>query len=339
MTTIARTAPWFEDLGVGLEFDAPALTLTAGHAALYQALCGDRLALPLDHARARAVTGCDAPLAHPLLAINVAIGQTTWASQRVKGNLGYRGLHLVRTVHLGDTLYTRTRVIAARQNRRQGGRAATGVVALESDTVNQRDERVLHYWRFPMIPCGDPEVETGRDDALDDIGAPVEPSALRAALPVWNLAALRPTLAPVAALAVGQRLCAEARDTVTGAPELVRLTLNLAMAHTDATMSHTGSRLVYGGHTVAIAFAQVTRLLPQLVTLLAWDACDHTAPVHEGDRVRTEVEVLAVEPLPAGSLVRLHAECFAARATDVAAPAPADTLVLRWTFWVWSAVA
>jgi 2-methylfumaryl-CoA hydratase len=339
VTALEPSAPWFEDLPVGLEYDAPAMTLTAGHAAYYQALTGDRLALPLDHVTARAVTGCDSPLANPLLAVNVAIGQTTWASQRVKANLGYRGLHLVRPVHLGDTLYTRTRVVGARLNRRQAGRAATGVVALESYTVNQRNERVMHCWRFPMIPCRDPQAITGRDDSLDGIGAAVEPAALRAALPAWNLGALRPSLVRAAALTAGQRICAEARDTVTSAPELVRLTLNLAMAHTDAAVSHTNARLVYGGHTVAMAFAQVTRLLPQLVTVLAWDSCDHTAPVHEGDRLRTEVEVLAVEPLPTGALVRLRAECFATRAADVAAPPATEAQVLRWTFWVWSAAA
>lgn len=156
---IVVSAPWFEDFHVGLQFDAPAVTLTEGHAALYQALFGDRLRLPLDrHASAR-ITGTDAPLAHPLLAINVAIGQSTWASQRVKANLFYRGLRLQRPVYLGDSLYTRTRVVALRQNRPQEGRAATGIVALEMTTTNQRGETVLHFWRCPMIPVATPPPE------------------------------------------------------------------------------------------------------------------------------------------------------------------------------------
>ena len=116
---ILLSGPWFEDFHVGLQFDAPAITLTEGHASLHQALFGDRLRLPLDrHASAR-ITGVEAALAHPLLAINVAIGQSTWASQRVKANLFYRGLLLQRPVFIGDTLYTRTRVVALRQNRTQ----------------------------------------------------------------------------------------------------------------------------------------------------------------------------------------------------------------------------
>jgi hypothetical protein len=40
--------PWFEDLHVGQVFaDAPGLTLTDGHAALHQAIVGDRMTLTL----------------------------------------------------------------------------------------------------------------------------------------------------------------------------------------------------------------------------------------------------------------------------------------------------
>ena len=50
--------PWFEDLEVGTVFDAaPALTLTEGHAALHQAIAGDRLRLALDRTLGEAVAG------------------------------------------------------------------------------------------------------------------------------------------------------------------------------------------------------------------------------------------------------------------------------------------
>ena len=84
--------PYFEDLTHGQVFvDAPGLTLTPGYAALHQALSGDRLRLPLDHELSAAVTGRVEPLVHPTLVCHVAIGQTTAPSQRVRGNLFYRG--------------------------------------------------------------------------------------------------------------------------------------------------------------------------------------------------------------------------------------------------------
>ncbi len=49
-------------------------------------------------------------------------------------------------------------------------------------------------------------------------------------------------------------------------------------------------RLVYGGHTIGLALAQATRLLPNLVTVLGWQSCDHTGPVHEGDTLYSELQ-------------------------------------------------
>ena len=44
--TVAVSGPYFEDFERGQVFDdAPALTLTTGHAAVHQALTGDRLRL------------------------------------------------------------------------------------------------------------------------------------------------------------------------------------------------------------------------------------------------------------------------------------------------------
>ena len=96
----------------------PALTLTWGHAAIHQAIAGDRMLLPLDAPLSREVTGSDDALVHPNLVCDVAIGQSTVPTQRVLGNLFYRGLVLLRPGLRGDTLRTRTEVVALKQNRR-----------------------------------------------------------------------------------------------------------------------------------------------------------------------------------------------------------------------------
>jgi len=337
MTDIDISGPWFEDFHHGLEFDAPAVTLTEGLAALHQATFGDRLRLPLDHHASRRITGREAPLAHPLLPINVAIGQSTWASQRVKANLFYRGLSLLRPVHLGDTLYTRTRVVGLRQNKLQAGRAATGIVALEMTTTNQDGERVLHFWRCPMTPCRDPQARTPHADDLDAIGAALTVDAVRAVVPrAWTLTETSGWSGRKAAqLAAGDRFKIEPRDTITLAPELVRSSLNMAMAHTDARLSYLGERLVYGGHTIFMGFAQITRALPNILSVLAWESCDHTAPVVENDRIRTECTVTHVVPLTeaqgGGALLRIEALCHAARGAP-----ETESAVLDWKFWAWS---
>jgi acyl dehydratase len=308
---------YFEDLEVGQVFDsAPAVTLTDGHAAFHAAQFGDRLRLPLDASLCEYVTGSPG-LAHPNLVCNIAIGQTTEPTQRVKGNLFYRGLVLQTPVFIGDTLTTTTEVVALRQNRSKPDRAATGMAVLQVHVENQRHETVMLFWRCPMLPCRDPGAETGAQDSFDAIPEAIGWEQLETAIPLdWRLEDFRQTLPGVhfADVSVGSHYVVEARDTVTCAPELARLTLNLARVHTDASASPYGRRLVYGGHTISMASAQMTRALPNLVTFVAWRGCDHTAPVFEGDRLWSELRIEDKRRLGrSGGLIDLHAEVHTAR--------------------------
>jgi len=237
------------------------------------------------------VTGDRRGLVHPMLVVNLVNGQTTYASQHVKGNLFYRGLLLQQPVFVGDTLFTTTRVVGLKQNKAKAGRDATGMVALEMETQNQDGACVLKYWRCPMIPCRDPHAATGHDDDFDWIPERLDLATLLGAVPLsWNISALDPASfkVPAPALAAGDRVVIEAQDTITCAPELVRLTGNIAFAHTDASRSYLGKRLVYGGHTISIALAQVARALPNIVTMVGWQGCDHPQCIHRRFARRTQ---------------------------------------------------
>jgi 2-methylfumaryl-CoA hydratase len=325
-------APWFEDLEIGDDLsDVPAVTLTSGHAAVHQMIFGDRMRLPLDHTLSLAVTGVEQPIVNPSLVCNMAIGQSTIPTQRVLGNLFYRGLVLRQPVYLGDTLRTSTRVVALRQNRIKPGRPASGMVVLEIDVRNQRDESVMHLWRCPMVPCRDPQADTGRNDSFDHIPERVSDQEMATLVPQWNYAAFVQA-APgkhFEAYQPGDRFEIQARDTVTLAPELVRMTLNLAMTHTDAAMSVYGKRLVYGGHTISIAAAQMVRALPNLLGIPGWFRCDHVAPVFESDILRSVVSVTDVTPLDGCGMLALKVEVFAERGPD-APESATDGQVLAW---------
>jgi 2-methylfumaryl-CoA hydratase len=331
---ISVEAPYFEDLKVGRLFsDAPAVTITDGHAAFHGALFGDRLRLPLDATLCERVTGSARTLVHPNVICNVAIGQTTSPTQRVKGNLFYRGLVLHQPVFIGDTLRTTTKVVALKQNSAKPGRHATGMAALEIHVKNQRDDTILHFWRCAMIPCRDPDAATGANDSFDTIPAELALEQVEAAVPAeWRLSDFRREIPGehFAELAEGTQYRVEARDSVTCAPELARLTLNVAKAHTDAAHSPYSKRLVYGGYTISMASAQIVRALPNLVTLLGWRSCDHTEPVFEGDVLRTDFSIDAKHALPnGGGLVDLHAVVHATRG-DQAPASCADAPVLDW---------
>ena len=278
--------------------DAPALTLTEGHAALHQAIAGDRLRIALDRTLADAVAG--APVAHPALVWDAAIGQSTLATGRVVANLFYRGLLLRRVVRLGDTLRTTTEVVARRENSLKEGRRPTGLALLRIRTVDQEDRPVLDFTRCAMLPLhGAPSGEPG-----DEVGgaADLEHEPLEAAAAGLDLGAYRAAVPGphFDAVTDGWAVEIEGGDVVDTAPALARLTTNVAMAHLDATSTADGRRLVYGGHAIGLAAAQASRALPTLVTILGWHSCDHTAPVFEGDTLRSRIELERREPLPAG---------------------------------------
>jgi 2-methylfumaryl-CoA hydratase len=263
--------PYFEEFEIGQTFGAPSITVTDGHAAVYAALFGDRMRLPLDRHLAQRVTGDARALCHPYLAMHLAAGQTTYASQHVKGNLFYRGVLLQRPVFVGDSL----------------------------------------------IACRDPNADTGCNDDFDWIKQRFEPAELRDALPRhWDLAPLASDVIGLKAprVAVGDEFEVAPKDTVTCAPELVRMSLNIAYTHTDETRSYLGQRLVYGGHTISFALAQITRALPNLLHMVAWRHCDHLGPVLEGDLISTRFTVVDCTPVPTGgTLYDLAVEASAHR--------------------------
>lgn len=313
--------PYFEDFSLGQVIDdAPAMTLTSGLAALHQAISGDRLRLALDHDLSTATTGDDRPLAHPLMVVNLAIGQTTWVSQRVRGNLFYRGLVHLKPVFIGDSLRTRSTVVGLRQNKPRPGRDATGMVALEIDVTNQVGDTVLHFWRCPMIPCRDAKAETGFTDSFDHIPETLDIDEVAKTVPAtWRLDHFKAQCPGrhFAGLKPGTVYAIEARDRITSAPEMARATLNMAMTHYDGAQGAYGEQLVFGGHTISLAAAQASRALPNLVTILAWNGCDHTGPVFEGDMLSTELAIEGLHPLAGGKsgpgLVELRARVTAER--------------------------
>lgn len=303
--------PYFEELERGQAFaSAPAVTLSDGMAAVHQSIVGDRLRMPLDDALSNAVTGMPGRVVHPALVWDVAIGQSTVVTHHVKANLFYRGLVFRRMPRIGDTLRTTTTVEGLRQNRRRPDRAPTGLAALRIRTVDQRGHDVLDFWRCAMLPLRE-DLDTGHADDLDDVGAAIDPS-WTGAISGWDLDGLRRSHADCGAVPnPGDRVEVVGGDVVDAAPQLARLTLNIARVHHD-TKASGGRRLVYGGHTIGIALAQATRAFPGLVTVLGWHSCDHVGPVHEGDTLHSRISVGHVDALPGGGhVLQLRSEVSA----------------------------
>lgn len=317
--------PFFDDLSPGMVFDsAPAMTLSSGAAAVHQSILGDRLRLPLDETLSRAVTGSASAIAHPGYVCDVAIGQSTLATQRVKANLFYRGLAFHRFPVLGDTLCTRTEVVGLKQNATRSDRAATGLAALRITTVDQHGRLVLDFHRCAMLPLSSNAVDTGYDDDMNGIGS--AGASTSTATAEWDDDAFRTRVpGPRFDEALAGRTWRSTADVVSGAPELARITLNIAAVHHDSRMS--GTRLVYGGHTIGLALAQVSRTLPNIVTVLGWTSCDHTGPVHEGDTLYSDISVESARPRADG-----RGGVLSLRSVVYAVSQEQDRRVLDWRF-------
>jgi acyl dehydratase len=324
VTAIEIGGPHFEDLHIGDTLGAPALTITSGHAALHQAVLGDRMAATLDQGLARAVFGGVVP-APPGLVVDVSIGHSSVFTRRVRANLFYRGLQLYRLPATGDTLRTSTEVIALKQNRPRRGREATGLAVLRIRTADGTGRPVLDFERCAMLPLRDPEAQTGHADDVNAGRAQVDMDGVAELASGWNLSALRDAVEGPHAehLSVGDVFEIDVADPVTGATELARLTLNLATVHHDPRATGTGHRLVYGGHAIGLAAHQAARALPGLAAVLAWHGCDHPAPVREEDLLTSRLMVEALAPLPGGgalaglrSVVTAHRDDWSGEVLD-----------------------
>ncbi|OZD11624.1 acyl dehydratase [Rhodococcus sp. 06-156-3C] len=282
-------SPYFDELTVGQVFDtAPAVTLSDGLQAVHGAIVGNRHSLSLDHELARTVTG--GAVANPALVWDISIGQSTIATQHVKANLFYRGLFLHRLPMIGDTLRTTTVIEALRENSGRSGRPPTGLAVLHITTVDQHGCTVLDYRRCAMLMLAPGAPPTGFSDEIDrsqHSDGVVDPFTSVAG---WNLGAF-PRLPRT--LKVGDELEVLGGDIVSSAPELARSTGNLARVHHDSVAGG-GTRLVYGGHSIGIAFHHLCQALPGLITVAGWRACDHVAPVHEGDFLTSSVTVESI---------------------------------------------
>jgi acyl dehydratase len=67
--------------------------------------------------------------------------------------------------------------------------------------------------------------------------------------------------------------------------------------------------------------------MPNLVTVLGWQRCDHTGPVHEGDTLYSDLRVESAEPLPGG-----RGGVVGLRSLVYAVGEGADRPVLDWRF-------
>lgn len=284
---------FFEDLTPGQRLVNPApRTITDGDVAAYIAFYGDRNPKNCSDEFARSLGFERAPV-HDMLVFHIVFGRAVGEiSLNSPGNLGYADLRFLGPVYTGDTLRAETETLG----RRETSKGDTGVVWVRTVGFNQRDERVLQFYRWVMVNKREPSKPTGADDApemparasLDEVSFPrIERFASWATGSdrFWE------------DYAAGERIAHPQGITIEEAEHQMatRLYQNTARVHFNQHQqqsSKQGRRIVYGGHVISTAQAISYDGLENAVAMAAWNAGSHTAPTFAGDTLFAWTDVL-----------------------------------------------
>jgi acyl dehydratase len=327
MFDTSQLGPMYEDFRVGATLPPlPSVTLTEADNAIYRAVTGDQHQLAADATAYRRASGRDGRLANPALVMQYSIGQTTMATRQAIANLYYRSVRVLRPVEIGQTLTTTTQVLGMRDSAPKGDQFR-GKVWLGITTVSE-DGPVVEYERCALVRGRGPD-QPGADDDIPGPSDPTPLAELGGSVPAWDLSGLVATDWPE-----GETRRDPLRDHVDLAAPLARLTFNQAAVHRDVTLTANGRRLVYGGHVQGLAQGSLTRMLPGLATVVAWDGCDHLAPAYEGDLI--EFRHTPHERATAGSGHLTRFEVVGTKVADGGTGPVEPVDVLRWTPIVWA---
>ena len=300
--------PYYEDMEKGLIFPAPPPVLVdSGLASTYQSIAGEALPLVLDPRISKEVTGVEERIVSPGLLLHLSIGASTVATKKVIANLFYRNVKILRPVFLGQILHTITEVVALQDSQPKDKQALRGKALLKITTF-ANDEKVLEYYRAPLVRLKG-QVLPGHNDDLGD-GSELDLSNFQQpSYENWDLSYLKRYESGVPVGSIKDPL----KDVVEQALALVRLTQNVASVHRDITASPYPNRLVYGGHTVALAQASLSRIFRNTATVLGWHHCNHTGPVFEGDLLSFDHEILEKQKFASGNTIAVRSRVFVHR--------------------------
>ncbi len=300
----AKTKPgnYFENFHLGQEIvHATPRTVTEGDVALYTALFGSRFVVN-SSARFAADLGLGRAPIDSVLAFHIVFGKTVPdISLNAIANLGYAGGRFGELVYPGDTLSTTSTVIGLRQNKD----GKNGIVYVRSIGVNQRDEMVVDYIRWVMVPKKDPDAPAP-ETVVPDLPTAVEAQDLVVPyLPRTGHYGVDRSGSPYLweDYVVGERIDHIDGMTIEEAEHMLatRLYQNTARVHFNQHIEKDGRfgrRIIYGGYIISLARAISFNGLANALNLAAINGGRHTNPTFAGDTIYAWSEILGKLELP-----------------------------------------
>ncbi|HJM27711.1 MAG: hypothetical protein QF596_07580 [Acidimicrobiales bacterium] len=303
--------PFYEDMEPGMVFPSPPpIVVDSGMASTYQSIVGEALPLVLDSQISKAVTGMSNRMLSPGLLLHLSIGASTVATKKVIANLFYRDVRILRPVYHGETLLTTTEVVAMQDSKPKENRPHRGKVLLKI-TTRANNEPILEYYRCPLVRLRGDTLPGYNGDLGETHQLNLE-TFKQKSYENWDLTLLDNRKKERNREVIRDPL----KDVVNQALGLVRLTQNVAAVHRDSTASPYPQRLVYGGHTVALAQASLSRVFPNTATVLGWHMCDHTGPVFEGDLLSFEHRILDENQFGSGNITAIRSQVYVHRENE-----------------------
>ncbi|GAA3525218.1 (R)-specific enoyl-CoA hydratase RipB/Ich [Amycolatopsis ultiminotia] len=140
---------FFEDFVCGDEYRHPlGRTVTTTDNIWFSLLTQNTAPLHFDHEYARR-TEFGRPLVNSTFTLALVAGQSvTDVSQNVFANLGWTDIVLPAPVFEGDTIHSRSTVLAVRESR---SRPAVGVVTVRTEGTKQTGETVIEFSRTLLV--------------------------------------------------------------------------------------------------------------------------------------------------------------------------------------------
>ena len=140
---------YFEDLPAGTVLEHRyGRTITTADNIWFSLLTQNQAAIHVDHHHA-AATKFGKPLVNSTLTLSIVTGQSTLdLSHNVFANLGWDEVTLPNPVFEGDTLYSHTEVLSARESR---SNPKVGIITVRTTGINQDGVAVIAFKRTIML--------------------------------------------------------------------------------------------------------------------------------------------------------------------------------------------
>ncbi|AZI56854.1 dehydratase [Nakamurella antarctica] len=139
---------YFEEYEQGSTRKSHGRTITEADIVLHAGQTGDFYPHHMDAEFAKSLPGGER-IAHGTLIFSVAVGQLAGEVNDQAMSYGYDRVRFIRPVHIGDTITSRSEIVALKEHTKRP--ELFGIAEEQVEVVNQRDEVVIAFVHLYLV--------------------------------------------------------------------------------------------------------------------------------------------------------------------------------------------